>query len=141
MKILIQKSVRQELIKYGEGSPTKEVCGFLLGKRNEEGSWECDEFKPLTNISESQEVHYIPDPNEMFSALTETTHMNKDANKDLVGVYHTHPHHAATPSITDLSGAGYRGFYLIYSPKFKKLNAFYYDGDYPCFEDADLHIA
>ncbi len=134
-KIIIQEKIKRILINYGDQSPTKEVCGFLLGKKSD-SVWECDEFIPLTNISDSQEVHYIPEPNEMFKALNKTTHMDSQADKDLVGVFHTHPHHRAQPSITDLTGAGYQGFYFIYSPKYNELNAFYYDGGDPKFEDA-----
>ena len=138
-KMLIQKNIQKELIAYGDQSPSKEVCGFLLGRKDNESSWVCNEFRPLTNISDHKAVHYIPEPNEMFKALNETTLMNKEATKDLVGVFHTHPHHEARPSVTDLEGAGYQGFYMIYSPKYNELNTFYYDGGEPNFEEAS-HI-
>jgi len=140
-KILIQSNIKKELVNYGNSSLDKEVCGFLLGQKTSEGEWLCDEFKTLTNVSDNKEVHYIPEPNEMFVALSETRHMNKQAKKDLVGVFHTHPHHEAQPSITDLTGAGYMGFYIIYSPKYNQFNSFFYDGGKPEFEDASWKIA
>ena len=132
--ILISKDIQEELIRYGDSSPDKEVCGLLLGNKFSvngalnSADWLCDEFRPLTNVSDNKEVHYIPEPTELFKALKDTTHMTKGATKDLVGVFHTHPHHEAKPSITDLTGAGYMGFYIIYSPKYNQFNAFYYDG-------------
>ena len=138
-KILIQEKIKQDLIDYGDSSLDKEVCGFLLGQKSGD-TWSCTEFRALTNVSDNKEVHYIPEPNEMFKVLSETTHMNSNAKKDLVGVFHTHPHHEAIPSITDLTGAGYMGFYIIYSPKHKQFNSFFYDGGDPKFEDSTWEI-
>ncbi len=133
----ISPETYQELVKHGEDSPVHEVCGALLGTKTDEDYWECDEFVPLTNVNrETPEINYMPDPNELFQVLNRTTHMNDDADKDLIGIFHTHPHHEPRPSITDLNGAGYQGFYLIYSPKFEKMGAYFYAGDAPIFEDA-----
>ena len=141
MKLFISPDIHQELITYGEGSPSLEVCGALLGHKTSEDEWTCDEFIPMTNISaENPEVHYIPEPQELFAVLDKTTHMHKDAKKDLVGIFHTHPNSLPIASVTDLYGAGYQGFYLIYSPRFKQMGHYYYEGYEPRFKEAEVTI-
>ena len=82
----------------------------------------------LTNISPNPEVHYIPEPNEWFKLLQQTSFLNKNAKYDLIGIFHTHPHHHPIASHTDINEAGYEGVYWIYSPKYKENRAYYYDG-------------
>jgi desampylase len=123
----ITREVYAKLVSYGNSSPV-EVCGALLGKKNG-GSWACDEFVPMTNVSTLDKgSHYVPDPNEFFQVIKRTTHMTSDAEKDLVGIFHTHPNNRATPSITDVMGAGYEGIYIIHSPKYLEVKAYYYNG-------------
>ena len=125
----LTKKLVNELKVYGDSSPANEVCGALLGNKNSTDTWDCTEFTPLTNVTNSnKEVHYIPDPNEFFQTISRTTHMNKNAKQDLVGIFHTHPHHRPIPSHTDIHGAGYEGVYIIYSPKYKSMEAYYYNG-------------
>ncbi|MBC8436899.1 Mov34/MPN/PAD-1 family protein [bacterium] len=143
IKLNILKEVFDEVVVYGDNSPNYEVCGAFLGKRDESSidNWLCDEFIPMTNVSTmDQGVHYVPDPNEMFQMLSRTTHMDKDADKDLIGIFHTHPHNLPIPSQTDLNGAGYRGFYMIHSPKFEETQTYFYDGGDPVFNKTTINI-
>ena len=134
----IDPAVFDELIAYGDASPDAEVCGALLGQKGET-DWICDEFIKLTNVSpHDRGVHYIPHPNELFQALQKTKHMNKNANKDLVGIFHTHPHNEPYPSSTDILGAGYEGAYVIYSPLKRLITAHYYDGHPIVFNQVDI---
>ena len=129
MRFNISQEVYDNLIKYGNEFSSQEVCGALVGYASQ-GSYTCDEFTALTNVStEDQGVHYVPDPNEFFNVLFKTKQFNKTNSKDLVGIFHTHPHHLPILSHTDINGAGYQGVYLIYSPKHNQLNGFYYDGN------------
>ena len=128
MYLNITKDIVNAMITYGDNSPDTEVCGALVGKANK-SSYTCTEFIPIQNVSnKNKEVHYIPDQNEFFNVLKTTTHFNTQNNLDLVGIFHTHPHHAPIPSSTDIMGAGYAGIYIIYSPKFKEIKSYYYDG-------------
>ena len=129
MQFKITKDVYDSIISYGKNFPSQEVCGALVGYSNQ-SVYTCDEFKKLSNVSEmDQGVHYTPDPNEFFGVISKTAHFDKANKKELVGIFHTHPHHLPIPSATDINGAGYKGVYLIYSPKYDKLNAYYYDGN------------
>lgn len=135
----IDPAVFDELIAYGDATPDVEVCGALLGQKDKT-NWLCDEFIPLTNVSHHDHgVHYIPHPNELFQALSKTRHMNKDALKDLVGIFHTHPNNEPYPSSTDILGAGYEGAYVIYSPSRKLITAHYYDGHPIVFDQIYIH--
>tara|TARA_Y100000361_G_C11026782_1_gene272583 strand:- start:163 stop:618 length:456 start_codon:yes stop_codon:yes gene_type:complete len=128
MKLNVTKDILEAMINYGDNSPELEVCGALVGK-SDESSYTCTEFIPLTNRSnKNKAVHYIPDQNEFFNVLKRTTHFDSNSNLDLVGIFHTHPHHAPIPSETDILGAGYAGIYVIYSPKLKEIKSYYYDG-------------
>lgn len=138
---------------YGLQSPDAEVVGALIGQHLDDKTSECDEFIPLKNVADqnakrqligTQElypsVHYVPDPNEFYQVLFKTRLMRTEADKDFVGIFHTHPHHQAQPSLTDIHGAGYAGFYPIFSLKDDEINLFYYDGMNRYFERAELEI-
>lgn len=149
----MQISVWIEMHKYGEASPDYEVVGAMLGQHVDDKNFMCDEFIPLTNVAEQNvdrhlvggkhlapESRYVPEPNEMFQALRKTTLMNKDAKKDFIGIFHTHPHHASYASMTDIYGAGYAGFYPIFSLQDKQTNVFFYDGINRGFDKAELTL-
>jgi proteasome lid subunit RPN8/RPN11 len=118
---------------YGDASPSLEVCGVLLGTKTSDTEWLCDEFVPVTNVSPMPPVHYIPHPNEFLNVLKRTTHFSDDAEKDLIGIFHTHPNNVARPSIIDITEASYLGAYIIYSPRLKEMNTFYSDGEIPAW--------
>lgn len=129
MQFNISQPVYNALISYGNKFPSQEVCGALIGI-SDQSSYTCTDFIKLTNVSTEDQGHnYVPDPNEFFNVLKTTTHFSQKNTRQLVGIFHTHPHHLPIPSITDIEGAGYAGIYIIYSPKYTKLNAFYYDGN------------
>jgi len=129
MQFKILDEVYNNIISYGQNFSSQEVCGALVGYAGQ-NTYTCHEFKKLSNVSnEDKSGHYIPDPNEFFAVISQTSHFNHRNKKDLVGIFHTHPHSLPIPSQTDINGAGYAGVYLIYSPKYDQLNAFYYDGD------------
>jgi proteasome lid subunit RPN8/RPN11 len=132
MKVAVEESVLQQLKDYGNGRPTVEVCGALLGQKSEdEGLWKINEFIPITNVTNRalEAVHYIPDPTEWFQAIRQTRLVKSSADKDFMGVFHTHPNNLPIPSETDHREAGYKGIYIIFSPKFNSLGFYYYDGN------------
>ena len=126
----ITQEIYSTILTYGDNSPEYEVCGALFGSISNQGTYTCTEFLPMTNVSPNDKgVHYIPDPNEFFKVIKTTKHFNIDNSKDLLGIFHTHPHNKPIASITDITGAGYKGVYMIYSPKYKSTNSYFWDGD------------
>lgn len=134
LSLQVRSKVIEEMTDYGDSSPSLEVCGALLGTKLSGNNWLCDEFVPVTNVSPMPGVHYIPDPNEFLNnVLKRTTHFSNDAEKDLIGIFHTHPNSPPRPSIIDIQEASYLGAYIIYSPRFKEMNTFYSDGETPAW--------
>jgi len=129
MKVAVENSLLQQLADYGDEHSTVEVCGVLTGQQGDE--WEIKEFTPTTNITpgDMAVVHYMPDPTEFFQIIKDTRLVKKSADKDFIGIFHTHPNNLPIPSMTDHNGAGYKGIYIIYSPKFNNLAFYYWDGD------------
>ncbi|MBC8410401.1 MAG: Mov34/MPN/PAD-1 family protein [Rhodobacteraceae bacterium] len=141
MELTISQAVYNQVISYGESDKANEVCGAFLGTKRTATEWTCDEFIPMRNISQKgRGSNYTPDPNELFKVLSQTTHMNRDAKKDLIGIFHTHPHHAPIPSSIDVHGAGYKGFYMIYSPKYTDEKTYFFDGQTPEFTPTTLIV-
>ncbi len=128
VEAVIRSSLMNAVIESGDKSPTEEICGALLGHRSRD-TWEITKFIPLTNVSQNKIAHYIPDPNEWIKVLNKTTFLNKNAELDFIGVFHTHPNSAPIASHTDINEAGYEGIYWIYSPAFKTHGYYYWDGD------------
>ena len=122
----IKSSLWSHIMDLGDMSPHEEICGALLGNKETQ---EIKKYEPLTNVSPTKSCHYIPDPNEWLQTLLKTTFINKKADLDLIGLFHTHPNSAPIASHTDINEAGYEGFYWIYSPKDGTSNFYYYDGN------------
>jgi proteasome lid subunit RPN8/RPN11 len=128
-KVCIPKPIKKFMRSYGKGSPTYEVCGALLGHKND-SCWDITKFVPLKNsVGNSGQTHYIPEPNEFFNVIKTTTHFNNNNNIDFLGIFHTHPNNLPNPSPLDISGAGYEGVYIIFSPKDDCWGFYYYDGN------------
>jgi [CysO sulfur-carrier protein]-S-L-cysteine hydrolase len=74
-----------------------EACGLLAGKgRVVEKSYE------MTNLDHSN-VSYLMDPAEQFKAMKEM----RQEGRDMVAIYHSHPHSGAQPSAKDVELAFY----------------------------------
>jgi proteasome lid subunit RPN8/RPN11 len=81
-----------------------EACGILAGK-----STVVEKIYEMTNIEHSP-VSYMMEPAEQFRALKEM----RNECREMVAIYHSHPHSKAYPSDRDISLAFYPdSFYLI----------------------------
>lgn len=121
--------MRNRIAKYGDGSPHAEVVGIGIGTREESGIWELEEFHEIENVTDRvKSSHYISHPN-FVKVMMKTRHFNKNAENDLVTIFHTHPHHLPIPSITDINFAPFRSIYIIYSPALNDMRAYYWDGN------------
>lgn len=141
MKTLrIKKILFQELIDYGNSDLENEVIEIGLGYQ-EQTSWVCTKLIHVTNVVKdikyksirdyyglSEVTDYIPDPNEFLSILKLTTIITPIALLDLALIFHTHPMCLPNPSITDIAGANYKAFYMIYSPLYNQYNTYFCEG-------------
>ena len=95
----------------GNGFPD-EVCGFLYGKENEEGTRHISEAKEVINAKEGDKRRRFEiSPKDYMQA--EKYAIEKAV--DLLGVYHSHPNHPAIPSEHDRVAAQPYFSYVIVS--------------------------
>lgn len=107
------------MISHGESILDEEVCGVFTGLLNDAGAV-ITQFTPVKNVHENKSM-YKPDPQEFINIMYQTTRLKKDASKDFVGIFHTHPNNRPYDSVFDREGVGHYGIYIIYSPKHKTL--------------------
>lgn len=112
---------------------TKEVCGVMIGARDNYTAT-VDEIHIIANISKYPEIEFLMSPSDFIEAIQKTSMWDKENPrlKDYVGIIHSHPRDHAFPSIRDWHSAKQHelvyGGYVIYSPRFGELNAFYWNG-------------
>jgi proteasome lid subunit RPN8/RPN11 len=90
-----------------------EGCGFLLGKRNQNGL-EIFRIYPVENVwsnLEERKRRFAIDPRDYLKA--ERT--SAELGLEILGLYHSHPDYPATPSSFDADYAWEGYVYLIFS--------------------------
>jgi len=118
LKLAINEAVMQKIRQHGTESYPNECCGALLGRDADAGvnparpTREVLEIFPLVNRRDDS-------PRNRFFVTAEDAH---DADKtalahglDLIGWYHSHPDHPATPSEYDREHAWPWYSYIIVS--------------------------
>jgi proteasome lid subunit RPN8/RPN11 len=74
-----------------------EVCGVLLG-RGEDGTARVEAVRPVVNReTDAPRVRYQIAPEDLVRIQRE----GREAGREIVGYYHSHPDHPARPSETD----------------------------------------
>lgn len=122
-QLTVTSKVLSEMLDHGDNFPNQEICGMLLGKKENLTRWKATEYVEIENVDlATNYMHYKMHPNQMLQTLLRTTHANDDADMDFVGIFHTHPNNKAKPSSKDINRAGYCVFYPIYSPKFQEIS-------------------
>ena len=93
--ILNQKQI-DTLIQHCEKAGSSESCAMLLGKHNVQ-QWNVKEVFLTRNADTNSEETFTISPEDLLYGykLAEEKHM------ELVGIFHSHPNSAATPSNTD----------------------------------------
>jgi proteasome lid subunit RPN8/RPN11 len=104
---------------HAQSESPNECCGLLAGS----GEWITESY-PILNLPSDdprlkdfdvpadRKVRYLMDPVEQFSAIRKM----RNAGLMFMGIYHSHPHSQAYPSMTDVRLAFYPNlFYLIIS--------------------------
>lgn len=112
------------LKEYGDSSPYSEVIAVLLGKKHSE-YYALEYFNGVKNVADTPDILYCPDQQEFYDILKTTTAFDAKAGIDFLGIYHTHPMNEAVPSFTDIHSAAYPGIYLIYSPLYQDIKAYW----------------
>ena len=101
-------SWQNDFIKYAENYSPNEACGLFAIVEGKEKFWPCK------NLAEGKHQFFIIDPDDWASC--------EDAG-EILGVVHSHPVGASTPSDADKASCEHLGFpYYIYSVKHKSWN-------------------
>lgn len=97
---------------HGRDTYPEECCGFLLGTVEDDGN-HVVALRRVENRQEDQrEQRYQIGSRDFLDADREARRLGLD----IVGIYHSHPDHPASPSATDLAEATFPGYtYVIVS--------------------------
>jgi len=117
-----EDNLKDQLIKFAESSPLREVCGFVC--------YENDElfFEEAINIS----------TDDSFFIINPIDFLQKKIGKTLLAIFHTHVDCAEEPSEYDIKSSKNCLFpFLIYSLETEKFHLF----DVPYFERSEKGVS
>jgi proteasome lid subunit RPN8/RPN11 len=112
MELILSKEQLAQIARHSECSYPNEGCGILLGSI-EGGRKVVADVLPTANADEQQAQHnrYLIPPEELLQGEL----LAEQRGLDVIGYFHSHPDHAASPSETDRGQAWPRYSYLITS--------------------------
>ena len=95
-EILLSQKQKDTLIQHSEKAGLAESCAMLLGTHNEQ-QWDVKEVFLTRNAHNDSETSFIISPEELLQGhqFAEKKHL------ELVGIFHSHPNSAASPSDMD----------------------------------------
>ncbi|WP_411345949.1 M67 family metallopeptidase [Paenibacillus sp. WLX1005] len=89
----ISSDAYNAMIQHMTSFPDMEVCGILLGTKTA-GSTQIHSYRRLRNVAHDPLHHFTLDPQEWIDCCYR--------ERELIGLFHSHPMTAAIPSSTDL---------------------------------------
>ena len=92
-EILLSQKQKDTLIQHSEKAGLAESCAMLLGTHNDQ-QWNVKEVFLTRNAHNDSETSFIISPEELLQGhqFAEKKHL------ELVGIFHSHPDTAASPS-------------------------------------------
>ena len=95
-EILLNQKQKYALIQHSEKAGLAESCAMLLGTHNDQ-QWNVKEVLLTRNSHNDSETSFIISPEELLQGhqFAEKKHL------ELVGIFHSHPNTAASPSNMD----------------------------------------
>ncbi|MBB5687152.1 M67 family metallopeptidase [Sphingobium boeckii] len=121
------------ILDHAAGSPTREVCGLLLG---DEGR--ILDVVAAANVAAEPETRFEIDPAILFAAIR----AERLGGPRVIGHYHSHPNGIAAPSQRDAADAGDRArLWLVIAKKQTTLwHSGVVTGLHGCFAPLELSI-
>lgn len=103
----LPRTLVNRILTHAQQAPNNEVCG-LIGKQDK-----CSPtLYPVNNVASDTRRLFQLDPKQQIDAMRNM----RDKGEELFAIYHSHPHSAGIPSVTDLEQASYAdALYLIIS--------------------------
>jgi len=101
--ITLDKKTIQDIFRHGEAEYPHECCGFLLGKLLPDRLKKIEEHVPISNAREDTARHnrFRITPEDFMRCELRA----RKSQLDILGIYHSHPDHPASPSDYDLEHA------------------------------------
>jgi len=105
-RLRIPEEMLDRMIAHCRAVYPNEACGILAG-----GDEVVEKIYEMTNIEHST-VSYMMDPKEQFRVMKEM----RSEGREMIAIYHSHPHSRAYPSVKDVEIAYYStALYVIVS--------------------------
>lgn len=102
----------KEIIDHAKEHPEEEVCGFIL-------------LNPDLTVKVERAINESPNREDFF-AISPSRFLDYKINKNILGIYHSHPSSTERPSARDRAASKEMGIpYLIYSVKTEKFFLYY----------------
>ena len=95
---MLPRALHDELVAPARETAPEECCGLLLG----DGERAMRVLR-CRNVHASPETRYLLDPAQLFEAFR----ASRDFDRELVGIYHSHPRSPPMPSPTDRGEASW----------------------------------
>ncbi|WP_410511803.1 M67 family metallopeptidase [Paenibacillus sp. BR2-3] len=135
----LKPSVQQALGEHLLSCYPREACGILLGAAAA-GGMRINTYVPIRNVAPDPLHAFTPHPEDWVKALY--------LEPAPIGLFHSHPHSAPTPSLSDLRGLPALGpefhVYLIGAPgtdtNIPLLNGYYIDRKRDAGGKLSLHL-
>jgi proteasome lid subunit RPN8/RPN11 len=85
------------LKKHTESCLPEEACALLVGRRLNKQNWRVTGIEITENVADDKVRNFEIDPQKIINL--EMKYLRQD--KEIVGIFHSHPEGSATPSATD----------------------------------------
>ena len=106
-EVVLPRPLVNKILHQAQSSPDKEVCGLIAARNGQP-----DDSFPVSNVSTRPSRLFVMDPGQQIEVMRRI----REQGLELFGIYHSHPHSPAEPSVADLEQAGYpEALYLIVS--------------------------
>ncbi|MDR2819972.1 MAG: M67 family metallopeptidase [Desulfovibrio sp.] len=140
--ILVSGDVERHIRAEGEKWYPDECCGFLLGQIDESGRRRVEDILPVPNAGQAEERHhrFRIEPDDFMRAERQA----RLRGLDVIGFYHSHPDHPATPSEYDREQALPFYSYVILSVRrgaSAEISSWELSGDRALFNHEELECA
>jgi len=125
-EILLNQKQVDTLIEHSEKAGISESCAMLLGTHNDQ-QWNVKEVFLTRNAHDDSKTSFIIAPEELLQGYQ----LAEEKQLELVGVFHSHPQTAASPSNFDKKFMKVNGSvpWIIFSGMNTDLKAFMLDED------------
>ena len=119
MEIVITKKQRDILANHAQRNFPNESCALLFGNENSNTCIVRDVF--LAENAEKSPINFTISNEELLKGYKEA----EQKKQDVVGIFHSHPHSEAIPSLTDKEFmVGNPVVWVIFSNKYDEFKAY-----------------